>query len=106
MIRALAITRGGFTLASILPMVVISYFLSSIGSLSFLNSILSISGVFFLHLFSNLYNDYFDVKHGTDEANNEYFNVGDKSLVLRGAQISGGSRAIELGLITLKTPKL
>ena len=105
LIRALAITRGGFTLASILPMVVISYFLSSIGSLSFLNSILSISGVFFLHLFSNLYNDYFDVKHGTDEANIEYFNVGDKSLVLRGAQISGGSRAIELGLITLKNTK-
>ena len=106
-IRGIAITRGGFTLASILPMVVVSYFLSSSGNLNFLNSILSITGVFFLHLFSNLYNDYFDVKHGTDEANSEYFNVGDKSLVLRGAQISGGSRAIELGLITLKnTSKL
>jgi 1,4-dihydroxy-2-naphthoate octaprenyltransferase len=86
-------------------MVVVSYFLSSTGNLSFLNSILSISGVFFLHLFSNLYNDYFDVKHGTDEANSEYFNVGEKSIVLRGAQISGGSRAIELGLITLKNTK-
>ncbi len=105
LIRGIAITRGGFTLASILPMVVVSYFLSSTGNLSFLNSILSISGVFFLHLFSNLYNDYFDVKHGTDDANSEYFNVGDKSLVLRGAQISGGSRAIELGLITLKKTK-
>ena len=52
-----------------------------------------------------MYNDYFDVKHGTDEANSEYFNVGDKSTVLRGAQISGGSRAIELGLITLKNTK-
>ena len=105
LIRGIAITRGGFTLASILPMVVVSYFLSSIGNLSFLNSILAISGVFFLHLFSNLYNDYFDVKHGTDEANREYFNVGDKSTILRGAQISGGSRAIELGLITLKNTK-
>ena len=105
LIRGIAITRGGFTLASILPMVVVSYFLSSNGNLSFLNSILAISGVFFLHLFSNLYNDYFDVKHGTDEANSEYFNVGDKSTVLRGAQISGGSRAIELGLITLKNTK-
>ncbi len=105
LIRGIAITRGGFTLASILPMVVVSYFLSSIGNLSFLNSILAISGVFFLHLFSNLYNDYFDVKHGTDEANTEYFNVGDKSTILRGAQISGGSRAIELGLITLKNTK-
>lgn len=105
LIRGIAITRGGFTLASILPMIVVSCFLSSTGNLSLLNSILSISGVFFLHLFSNLYNDYFDVKHGTDEANIEYFNVGDKSLVLRGAQISGGSRAIELGLITLKNTK-
>ena len=104
-IRGIAITRGGFTLASILPMVVVSYFMSSTGNFSFLNSILSIMGVFFLHLFSNLYNDYFDVKHGTDEANNEYFNVGDKSLILRGAQISGGSRAIELGLITFKNTK-
>ena len=105
LIRGIAITRGGFTLASILPMVVVSYFLSSNGNLSFINSILAITGVFFLHLFSNLYNDYFDVKHGTDEANSEYFNVGDKSTVLRGAQISGGSRAIELGLITLKNTK-
>ena len=105
LIRGIAITRGGFTLASILPMVVVSYFLSSNGNLSFINSILAIIGVFFLHLFSNLYNDYFDVKHGTDEANSEYFNVGDKSTVLRGAQISGGSRAIELGLITLKNTK-
>ena len=53
LIRGIAITRGGFTLASILPMVVVSCFLSSTGNLSLLNSILSISGVFFLHLFSN-----------------------------------------------------
>ena len=105
LIRGIAITRGGFTLASILPMVVVSYFLSSTGNFSLINSILSITGVFFLHLFSNLYNDYFDVSHGTDQANKEYFNVGDKSLVLRGAQISGGSRAIELGLITLENTK-
>ena len=48
----------------------------------------------------------FDVKSGTDENNSEYFNVGDKSLMLRGAQISGGSRAVELGLITLKKTKI
>jgi 1,4-dihydroxy-2-naphthoate octaprenyltransferase len=39
----------------------------------------------------NVFNDYFDVKDGTDEANAEYFQ-----------QVSGGSRAIELGLISLK----
>ena len=39
-------------------------------------------------------NDYFDVKDGTDEENSDYFQ-----------QISGGSRAIELGLITLRGTK-
>ena len=66
---------------------------------------MSIIGIICAHIFGNLYNDYFDVKSGTDENNNEYFNVGDKSIILRGAQISGGSRAIELGLITLKKTK-
>ena len=104
-IKGIAITRGGFTLASILPMVIVSVMLSQYNSLSIFNSIVSILGVICVHIFGNLYNDYFDVKSGTDENNNEYFNVGDKSLILRGAQISGGSRAIELGLITLKNTK-
>ena len=101
-IKGIAITRGGFTLASILPMVIVSLILSQTNSLSLINAILSIIGIICAHIFGNLYNDYFDVKSGTDENNNEYFNVGDKSLMLRGAQISGGSRAVELGLITLK----
>ena len=105
-IKGIAITRGGFTLASILPMVIVSLILSQTNSLSLINSILSIIGIICAHIFGNLYNDYFDVKSGTDENNNEYFNVGDKSLMLRGAQISGGSRAVELGLITLKKTKL
>ena len=103
--KGIAITRGGFTLACILPMIVVSCFLAVSGNVSLLNSIISIFGVACLHLFSNLYNDYYDVSYGTDEANSEYFNVGDKSLVLRGAQISGGSRAIELGLTTLSKTK-
>ena len=104
-IKGIAITRGGFTLASILPMIIVSVMLSQYNSLSIFNSVVSILGVICVHIFGNLYNDYFDVKSGTDENNNEYFNVGDKSLILRGAQISGGSRAIELGLITLKNTK-
>ena len=52
-----------------------------------------------------MYNDYFDVTHGTDEANTEYFNAGMDSTILQGAQLSGGSRAVELGLITLKGTK-
>ena len=35
----------------------------------------------------------------------EYFNVGLNDKLLEGAQVSGGSRAIELGLITLKNTK-
>ena len=62
-------------------------------------------GILFFHLFSNLYNDYFDVTHGTDEANTEYFNAGMDSTILQGAQLSGGSRAVELGLISLKGTK-
>ena len=104
-IKGIAITRGGFTLASILPMVIVSLILSQTNSLSLTNAILSIVGIICAHIFGNLYNDYFDVKSGTDENNSEYFNVGDKSLMLRGAQISGGSRAVELGLITLKKTK-
>ena len=103
--KGIAITRGGFTLASILPMVIVSVILSQINSLSLFNAVVSIIGIICVHIFGNLYNDYFDVKSGTDEINNDYFNVGDKSLILRGAQISGGSRAIELGLITLKKTK-
>ena len=64
--------------------------------------LLTTFGILFFHLFSNLYNDYYDVSDGTDEANTEYFNAGMNSSVLKGAQLSGGSRAIELGLITLK----
>ena len=103
--KGIAITRGGFTLASILPMVIVAVLLNQINSLSIINAVISIIGIISVHIFGNLYNDYFDVKSGTDEVNNEYFNVGDKSLILRGAQISGGSRAIELGLITLKKTK-
>ncbi len=103
--KGIAITRGGFTLASILPMVIVAVLLNQMNSLSIINAIISIIGIISVHVFGNLYNDYFDVKSGTDEVNNEYFNVGDKSLILRGAQISGGSRAIELGLITLKKTK-
>jgi 1,4-dihydroxy-2-naphthoate octaprenyltransferase len=51
-------------------------------------------GVALLHLGSNVMNDYFDVKDGTDELNTDYFQ-----------QYSGGSRAIELGLITLEGTK-
>ncbi|HJQ94053.1 MAG TPA: UbiA family prenyltransferase [Candidatus Thermoplasmatota archaeon] len=46
-------------------------------------------GAALLHLAANTFNDYFDWTSGTDEGNNDYF-----------LPFSGGSRSIELGLIT------
>ncbi|HUR63839.1 MAG TPA: UbiA family prenyltransferase [Candidatus Thermoplasmatota archaeon] len=46
-------------------------------------------GTAMLHLAANTFNDYFDWTSGTDEENNDYF-----------LPFSGGSRSIELGLIT------
>jgi len=79
-----------------------AYFAGSGDSLFSITSlILCCLGIVFLHVSSNLFNDYYDVKDGTDSANTEYFNAGLNSTVLEGAQLSGGSRAIELGLISL-----
>jgi 1,4-dihydroxy-2-naphthoate octaprenyltransferase len=54
-----------------------------------LNFFLTLFGVIFLHLSANVFNDYFDGKSGADDANNDYF-----------LPFSGGSRSVELGLIT------
>jgi 1,4-dihydroxy-2-naphthoate octaprenyltransferase len=43
----------------------------------------------FLHVAANTFNDYFDWTSGTDQRNNDYF-----------LPYSGGSRSIELGLVT------
>ncbi len=45
----------------------------------------------FMHLSANVFNDVFDVIAGTDDANNDYF-----------LGFSGGSRAVELGIITIR----
>jgi len=97
LIKGLAITRLPFISAVIMPALVAGAFAAqnlSSGSLNTFHFVLSILGVVLLHLGSNVLNDYFDVKDGTDDANNDYF-----------LQYSGGSRAIELGLITLKGTK-
>ncbi|MAW50470.1 MAG: hypothetical protein CMC41_04975 [Flavobacteriaceae bacterium] len=105
-IKGVAITRAGFGSASILPIfAVAAFFAGSDLSASSLSLLFTVSGILSLQLFSNLYNDYFDVKDGTDGLNDEYFNVGLNDKFLEGAQVSGGSRAIELGLITLKKTK-
>ena len=106
-IKGVAITRAGFTSASLLPVLVVASYFSGSGDglFSILSLFLTCLGIISVQIFANLYNDYFDVKHGTDGANNEYFNAGMNSKILEGAQISGGSRAIELGLISLKGTK-
>ncbi len=99
-IKGVAITRIPFTSASIFPMLAIASYYAGLGDglFNILNLVLAVFGVLMLHLSSNVFNDYFDVSDGTDEANNEYFQPG-------GAAITGGSRAIELGIITLDKTK-
>lgn len=106
-IKGVAITRVGFASASLFPIFSVASYYAGIGDNIFspISLILTTFGILFFHLFSNLYNDYYDVSDGTDEANTEYFNAGMNSSVLKGAQLSGGSRAVELGLITLKGTK-
>ena len=96
LIKGLAITRMPFTSASILPILAVGAYFAGVGDglFNILNFVLCILGVLIAHLSVNVLNDYFDYKDGTDEENNDYFQ-----------QVSGGSRAIELGLITLAGTK-
>tara|TARA_A100001011_G_C14290675_1_gene836042 strand:- start:1194 stop:2486 length:1293 start_codon:yes stop_codon:yes gene_type:complete len=96
LIKGLAITRMPFTSASIFPVMIVACYFAGIGDNLFSTPILvsSFFGILIAHLGLNVFNDYFDVKDGTDEYNAEYFQ-----------QVSGGSRAIELGLITLDNTK-
>lgn len=96
LIRILAITRLPFISAVAMPAFiggayVYHYLLNRPEAFNWFHFTLAVFGVILLHLGSNVINDYFDVKDGTDSANNDYF-----------LQYSGGSRAVELGLITLE----
>ena len=76
MIKGLAITRMPFTSASLLPVFVVgSYFFGQgIENVSWGIFGLTIIGTLIAHLAINVFNDYFDVKDGTDEANVNTFN--------------------------------
>lgn len=96
LIKGLAITRLPFISAVVMPAFIggayaYNYLLEGQGAFNWFYFVLAVVGVILLHLGSNVMNDYFDVKDGTDGANNDYF-----------LQFSGGSRAIELGLISLE----
>jgi 1,4-dihydroxy-2-naphthoate octaprenyltransferase len=98
LVSALVILRAPFMSASIIPAFIGAAYASTVltsGSFSTLNFILATIGVALLHLASNVFNDYFDWTSGTDQVNNAYFQ-----------KYSGGSRAIELGLITERGTKM
>lgn len=95
LIKALVITRLPFITASALPVVIAGVLAAHgsayglAGAFSWPLFLLTLLGVILLHLGSNVMNDYYDYISGTDEANTSYFQ-----------KYSGGSRAIELRLIS------
>jgi 1,4-dihydroxy-2-naphthoate polyprenyltransferase len=88
----LVITRAPFltaTLASVF--VALGVVLAFDLPLSWLAFALAAVGAVAMHVAANTFNDVFDWESGADPLNNDYF-----------MPFSGGSRSIELGLITLK----
>ena len=92
-ISIIAITRLPFLSATWIPIIasVVWGLHEELITMDWMTFALVFLGGSFLHLAANTYNDYFDWTSGTDQINNDYF-----------LQLSGGSRAIELGLITEK----
>lgn len=90
----LVITRLPFLTASMVPVLlgaswaVVRHQLSPFPWLLF---VLTLFGAMALHVAANTFNDYFDWTSGTDQVNNDYF-----------LPYSGGSRSMELGLISEK----
>ena len=89
----LVITRAPFLSATLVPILLAAAWVatSTAAAFDWLAFGLAMVGAFGLHIAANCYNDYFDWKSGTDKANNDYFQA-----------LTGGSRAIEMGLVTSK----
>lgn len=96
LLRWLVITRAPFLTAALTPVVLGLVWVGSIMGFDVpaLHATIAAVGVLLLHLASNVMNDYYDVKSGTDGANTAYF-----------VQYSGGSRAVEMRLIDLAGTK-
>ncbi len=92
-VKWLVVTRAPFLTAALTPCFIALAYVAGVldHSVNWLHAVLACVGVALLHLASNVYNDYFDYKSGTDQANTKYF-----------TQFSGGSRSIFMGLIDLK----
>jgi len=85
--------RAEFLTASVLPVLVattLSYFEKSTFNLRLF--LLTLAGVIFLHLGTNVANDYFDHKSGNDELNRNFVRP-----------FTGGSRLIQDGLLSPNT---
>lgn len=89
----MVVTRAPFLTAVLAPVLIAGSFVAATHpGAPFRTGVLALAllGAALLHVAANTFNDYFDWKSGTDQANTDYFQP-----------FSGGSRAIELGLITL-----
>lgn len=88
--RWLVITRAPFLTAMIVPVLIGAAWVAvQGGSFAWGRFILALLAGMLLHIAANTFNDYFDWTSGTDPINNNYF-----------LPYSGGSRSIELGLIS------
>jgi 1,4-dihydroxy-2-naphthoate octaprenyltransferase len=88
----LVITRAPFLTATLVPILAAAawvYTRSGGAVFPWILFWLVLLGGIAIHISANTFNDYFDWTSGTDKANNEYF-----------LPYTGGSRSIELGLIT------
>lgn len=86
------ITRAPFLTAIIVPILIGAAWVAARGLAApfpFGQFVLTLLAGIALHVAANTFNDYFDWKSGTDQTNNDYF-----------LPYSGGSRSIELGLIS------
>ena len=88
----LVITRAPFLTATMVPVLIgAAWVAATSAAFNWLAFGLAMAGACALHIAANTFNDYYDWKSGTDQANTDYFQM-----------FSGGSRAIELGLISEK----
>jgi 1,4-dihydroxy-2-naphthoate octaprenyltransferase len=90
---ALVVTRAPFLTATVVPVLIGAAWAAGqlgTGAFPWMLFVLSLIGACALHVSANTFNDYFDWTSGTDQNNNDYF-----------LPFSGGSRSIELGLISV-----
>ncbi|MES2154825.1 MAG: UbiA family prenyltransferase [bacterium] len=89
--KGVVIGRLPFLTATLVPILLAAAWIATqpTMTLDWVAFALVLAGGLALHLAANTFNDYWDWRAGTDQANNDYF-----------LPFSGGSRSIELGLIT------